>query len=194
MANLVAVGIAAGIMSIAVVLHVAKGTEWESNPDVSQELLERRASTVPETSFPEPMNRSLGGGGGAVAIEGGAAPGEESAELEEGEEESDSPADIPDDEVEYFEVECGKEGETIELANNETILDQAEEEGMDLPYACRQGQCVSCAGKVADGPAGDFIEHSEQETLSEDEMDDGYMLTCVAYPMAEFTVETGESP
>ena len=65
---------------------------------------------------------------------------------------------------------------------------------MDLPYACRQGQCVSCSGKVTDGPAGEYIEHSEQETLSDDEMDDGYMLTCVAYPMADFTVETGESP
>ncbi len=160
---------------------------------MSQELLEKRASTVPETSFPEPTNRSLGGGGGAVAIEG-VATGEESSELEEAEEESDSPADIPEDEVEYFEVEFAKEGETIELANNETILDQAEEAGMDLPYACRQGQCVSCAGKVSDGPAADYIEHSQQETLSDDEMDNGYMLTCVAYPMAEFTVETGESP
>jgi 2Fe-2S type ferredoxin len=194
MVDLVAFGIAAGLVSVLVVLHVAKGTEWQSNPDISQELLEKRASTVPETAFPEPMNRAMGGGGGAVAIESDDAAGEESGELEEADEDSDDPAAIPDDEVEYYEVEFVKEGETIELANNETILDQAEEDGMDLPYACRQGQCVSCAGKITDGPAEDHIVHFEQETLAEDEMDKGYTLTCVAYPIADFSIETGEAP
>jgi len=193
MVDLVAFGIAATLTAMFVVLHVATGTEWEANPDISQEILEKRAAAVPETSFPEPMNRSLGGGGGTVAIEGGAETGGD-GELKEAEPEEQSPAEMPDDEVEYHEIELTKQGETIEVASNETILDTAEDEGFDLPYACRQGQCVSCAGHIEDGPAKDHVIHYEQETFTDEEMEEGYTLTCVAYPIADFTLETGEAP
>jgi 2Fe-2S type ferredoxin len=176
-----------------VVLHYAKGTERSIPEDIADEVLERRAATVPETDFPEPMNRAIGGGGGAAAAVG--AGGEAEGELEEGgAEEAAGPGDIPEDEIEYFEIEYAKEGETIEVANNETLLEAGEDEGWDLPYACRQGQCVSCGGRVADGPSEDFLEHDNQEMLDDNELEQGYTLTCVAYPRAEFTLETNETP
>ncbi|MDG5778437.1 2Fe-2S iron-sulfur cluster-binding protein [Haloarculaceae archaeon H-GB2-1] len=187
----VALGVA--LTAIAVALHYTKGTGWEAPDDISQEVLERRAAAVPETDFPEPMNRSIGGGG-AAAIPAGGAEGElEEGEAEE-EEEGFDPSAISDDEVEYYEVEFVNEGETIEVANNEPILDAGEDEGWDLPYACRQGQCVSCAGQIQDGPAEDYIRHSQNESLFEDDMEDGYCLTCVAYPVDDFTIKTGEQP
>ncbi|QWC19166.1 2Fe-2S iron-sulfur cluster-binding protein [Halorubrum sp. 2020YC2] len=169
-----------------------KGTGWEPTTDISEEVLERRASTVPETEFPEPGNRAVGGGGGGGAIPAGA-DGEE-GELEEGGTVSSGPGDIPEDEVEYFEVEFVKQGETVELSNDQPILEQGEDEGWDLPYACRQGQCVSCAGQITDGPSEDFVEHDNQQMLEEAEIDDGYTLTCVAYPRDSFSIETGEAP
>jgi 2Fe-2S type ferredoxin len=192
--NLVGLGLGVTLTVIVVALHFSRGTEWKSAADISAEVLERRASTVPETDFPEPMNRSIGGGGVAAgAVAGG---DEEGAELEEGgEEEATSPADIPEDEVEYFEVEFEKQGETIELANNETILDQGEDHGWDLPYACRQGQCVSCAGQITSGGnSEDYVVHDGQEMLDDSELGEGYTLTCVAYPKADFTIKTGEAP
>ncbi|WP_313693787.1 2Fe-2S iron-sulfur cluster-binding protein [Halorarum halobium] len=193
MVDPVAIGFGAGLVLVFVALHFARGTGWEPTADISEEVLEQRASTVPETDFPEPGNRAIGGGGVA-----GAVPAGEEGELEEGDEaaeESSSPADIPEDEVEYFEVEFVKEGATVELANNETVLDQGEEEGWDLPYACREGQCVSCAGQITDGGnAEDYVVHDNQQMLDETELDDGYTLTCVAYPRADFTIETGEAP
>ena len=192
MVDPVSVGLGAALVLVVVVLHYAKGTGWEPPADVSKEVLEQRASTVPETEFPEPMNRSVGGGG-AGAIPAGDAEGE----LGEGDGEVDEgfdPDAIAEDEVEYYEIEFEKEGETMEVANNENILDVGEEEGWDLPYACRQGQCVSCGGQVTDGPAEDFLTHDGQEMLDESELDDGYTLTCVAYPTADFSLETGETP
>lgn len=191
--SLVGLGLGATLTLVAVALHFSRGTGWTPNADISQEVLERRASTVPETDFPEPMNRSIGGG--AVAA-GAVAAGEDGAELEEGgEQDTSSPADIPEDEVEYFEVEFTKQGDTIEVANNQTVLEAGEDEGWDLPYACRQGQCVSCAGQITSGGnSEEYVVHDNQQMLDDAELDDGYTLTCVAYPRADFTIETGEAP
>lgn len=187
-----AIVVAAAMVLVVVLFSNVKGTGWEPAPDISEEVLEKRAASVPETDFPEPMNRSIGGGGGAVAVGGGEGEG---AELEGGETEEESgPGAIPDDEVEYFEVEFVKQGETVELANNEPILDQGEDQGWDLPYACREGQCVSCAGRITNGPAEDFVVHDNQQMLDETELEDGYTLTCVAYPRDAFAIETGETP
>jgi 2Fe-2S type ferredoxin len=138
------------------------------------------------------MNRAIGGGGVAPA---GVPAGDAGGELAEGDvEETESPAAIPEEEVEYFDIEYEKEGSTIEVANNETLLEAGEDEGWDLPYACRQGQCVSCSGQIPGGNAEEYVVHDNQEMLDEDELDDGYVLTCVAYPKKPFTLQTGETP
>ena len=191
-----ALGLSIGVLLVlmTVVLHLSSGTERPIPDDVSQSVLERRAESVPDTNFPEPMNRSIGGGGapaGAIGGEGGAEG--ELAESEEAEE-SESPAAIPDDEAEVYEVEYEKEGETLEVPENQTLLEAGEEQGWDLPYACRAGQCLSCGGHVADGPSEDYLTHDGQEMLSEDEVGDGYTLTCVAYPTSDMTLETNETP
>jgi 2Fe-2S type ferredoxin len=191
--NLVGLSLGVTLTLLAVAMHYARGTGWTPTADISQEVLERRASAVPETDFPEPMNRSIGGGTAPAAVPAGET---EEAELEEGDAtEETSPADIPDDEVEYFEVEFAKQGETIEVANNQPLLDSGEDDGFDLPYACRQGQCVSCAGQITSGGnSEDYVVHDDQQMLDDAELGEGYTLTCVAYPRSEFTIETGEAP
>ena len=188
------VGVALGVFLtlVAVAVHFTRGATWQAPEDISGEVLERRAATVPETDFPTPGNRAIGAGGGAAAAVGGEAEGE----LAEGgaEEEDAGPTSIPDDEAETFEIEYVKEGETISVKENETILEAGEDEGWDLPYACREGQCLSCAGHITDGPAEDFVEHWHNQMLGEEEMGEGYTLTCVAYPKADFSIETRESP
>ncbi|WP_435077222.1 2Fe-2S iron-sulfur cluster-binding protein [Halococcus sp. AFM35] len=189
-------GLSIGVLLVVVMvaLHFSSGTERTIPDDISQSVLERRAESVPETNFPEPMNRSIGGGAAPAGAVGG--EGEAEGELGEGgeSEESSSPADIPDDEAEVFEINYEKEGETLEVPENQTLLEAGEEQGWDLPYACRAGQCLSCGGHVADGPSEDYLTHDGQEMLDEDELGDGYTLTCVAYPTADMTLETNETP
>ncbi|KAK6127864.1 hypothetical protein DH2020_038372 [Rehmannia glutinosa] len=75
---------------------------------------------------------------------------------------------------------------SFECPDDVYVLDQADEAGYELPYSCRTKSCSSGAGKVVGGS----VDLADGNFLDDDQIEEGWVLTCVAYPTSDVTIET----
>lgn len=67
---------------------------------------------------------------------------------------------------------------------DQTILEAALDQDIDLPYSCQAGLCTACRGKCLSGK----VHLDEREGLSDAEMEEGYVLNCVGHPLSSNVV------
>ena len=62
------------------------------------------------------------------------------------------------------------------IGSDDLVLDAALNHGLDLPYSCKGGVCCTCRAKVMEGQ----VEMAKNFTLSEEEIAQGFVLSCQA--------------
>ncbi len=76
----------------------------------------------------------------------------------------------------------------VTVEPNQTILEAALDQDVDLPYSCQAGLCTACRGKCLQGK----VHMDEREGLSDKEMQEGYVLNCVGHPLtSDVVIEIG---
>lgn len=78
--------------------------------------------------------------------------------------------------------------EVIRVPTDRSVLEGAENAGVELPFGCRIGVCGTCTGRCLDGA----VTHTrEPRALDDTERADGYVLPCVAAATTDCTLEVG---
>lgn len=109
--------------------------------------------------------------------------GEEAEEVDN----SDDTGELTDSKVTI--VLDGEETE-ITVSKDEVILDAALDAGLDAPYACTGGSCCTCRAKVMEGSAEMEVNYA----LTDQEVEDGYILTCQSHPTTKNMVVDYDEP
>jgi ferredoxin len=74
----------------------------------------------------------------------------------------------------------------VQVSGDRYILEAAEEQGIEIPFACRNGACTTCAMRVKSGK----IYQPEAIGLSADLKQQNYALVCVGYACSDLDLET----
>ena len=74
-----------------------------------------------------------------------------------------------------------------EVRGKKPLLDELREAGVDLPYGCKYGGCITCAGKLIEGE----VDQRAQVALNNRQISDGYVILCVARAKSDCIFEIG---
>ena len=89
-----------------------------------------------------------------------------------------------------FEITTVPCGHTVTAREGETILEAALNQGLSLPYVCREGVCGACKGKILKGTV-DYGTYQES-MLTGAEKAEGKALFCCAKPLSNLDIECHE--
>jgi ring-1,2-phenylacetyl-CoA epoxidase subunit PaaE len=73
---------------------------------------------------------------------------------------------------------------TFKVEPHQSILEAALALDIDLPYSCQAGMCTACLGTCTSGT----VMMDEDDGLTESEIKEGYVLTCVGHPTSKSVV------
>jgi len=90
-----------------------------------------------------------------------------------------------------YTVEFVGTGETIEIAETQTILKACLEAGIAQEYSCRVGMCLACSAKIIEGEVEQTV--AEHRALTPEEAEE-YALTCMARPQSDLKLDRGKYP
>lgn len=82
---------------------------------------------------------------------------------------------------------ANREGATFQVNARRPLLEQLRDQGVDLPYGCEYGGCITCAAKLTAGE----VHQRRQVALNNRQINNGYVILCVARATSDITLEIG---
>ncbi|MFK7745575.1 MAG: 2Fe-2S iron-sulfur cluster-binding protein [Roseobacter sp.] len=82
---------------------------------------------------------------------------------------------------------ANRDGATYVVEARRPLLETLREQGVDLPYGCKYGGCITCAAKLTAGQ----VDQRRQVALNNRQIAQGYVLLCVARATTDCTLEIG---
>ena len=80
--------------------------------------------------------------------------------------------------VESLVIRLAGRQHSIGYENGDTLLEAARRAGLRAPFNCQQGNCGTCIARLAEGTAT----MRANNVLDDDEVEEGWVLTCQAVP------------
>ena len=82
---------------------------------------------------------------------------------------------------------ANRDNASYEVTGRRPLLDELRDQGVDLPYGCKYGGCITCAAKLIDGE----VDQRAQVALNNRQITNGYVILCVARAKSDCTFEIG---
>ena len=74
-----------------------------------------------------------------------------------------------------------------QVTGRKPLLDELRDQGVDLPFGCRYGGCITCAAKLISGE----VDQRAQVALNNRQITDGYVVLCVARAKTDCVFDIG---
>ncbi|MFC6584894.1 2Fe-2S iron-sulfur cluster-binding protein [Sulfitobacter aestuariivivens] len=87
----------------------------------------------------------------------------------------------------YTVTLANRGNETYRVDARRALLDSLRDQGVDLPFGCQYGGCITCAAKLTAGA----VDQRRQVALNNRQINDGYVILCVARPVSDITLQIG---
>ena len=78
-------------------------------------------------------------------------------------------------------------GATYTVDDRRPLLETLRDQGVDLPYGCKYGGCITSAAKLIAGE----VDQRRQVALNNRQINNGYVLLCIARPLSDCSLEIG---
>ena len=82
---------------------------------------------------------------------------------------------------------ANRDSATFRVNGHRPLLEQLRHQGVDLPYGCEYGGCITCAAKMTAGE----VDQRRQVALNNRQIKNGYVILCVARATSDITLEIG---
>lgn len=93
----------------------------------------------------------------------------------------DSGTDVAVAATEEVVIELDRKTTTATYRAGDTLLQTARTAGLQAPYSCETGSCGTCMARITEGSA----RMVNNDALEDDEVDEGYVLTCQGLPTSK---------